>query len=151
MSDQGRTSIDGRKRLAARLYLEIFGEGRLETADEILAADIVSHGPGTPPRIGRDGIKQQAVVLRTAIPDLAVALEDQLADGDRVASRWLGTGTNTGPMPLPGGDLMPTGSPIEFAEIRIDRFVGDQIVESWFIPDRFSVWQQLGLIRAPRG
>ena len=147
LEEPGR--IDRQKASAARLYFEIFGEGRLKAADEILAADVVSHGPGVPPQVGRDGIKQQALVLRTAIPDLAVTLEDQVADGDRVVSRWLASGTNTGPLPTPAGQVPPSGNRIEFEEIRIDRFEGDRIVESWFIPDRLGLWQQLGLLDAP--
>jgi predicted ester cyclase len=100
--------------------------------------------------MGTESIKRQAIVLRTAIPDLQVALEDQLADGDRVASRWRGSGTNTGVLRLPTGEVRPTGIAIEFEEIRIDRFVGDRIVESWFLPDRLRLWQQLGLVPMPR-
>ena len=149
MHDAESSQVDIRKGLAARLYFEVFGAGRLEAADEILAADVVSHGPGVPPRVGRDGIKQQALALRLAMPDLAVALEDQVAEGDRVASRWRGSGMNTGSLRLPTGDVPPTGRPVEFEEIRIDRFDGDQIVESWFIPDRLGMWQQLGLVTTP--
>jgi predicted ester cyclase len=144
MSDTVDTN--GRKRSAARLYFEVFGKGNLAAADDILAAEVISHGPGGPTEIGRDGIKRQATVLRTAIPDLAVSLEDQLSESDRVASRWRANGTLSGPLRLPGVDISPTGAPIEFTEIRIDRFVGDRIVESWFIPDRLSLWQQLGLV-----
>ena len=143
------SDIRGNRALAARLYLEVFGLGHLDEADAILAPGVVSHPPGAPPRPGTDGIKQQATVLRVAIPDLRVDLEDQLAEGDRVASRWRAYGTQTGPLRLPTGEVPPSGLPIEFAEIRIDRFVAGRIVESWFIPDRFSLWTQLGLIPAP--
>jgi predicted ester cyclase len=143
------TTIERHKRLAERLYAEVFGRGNLDAADEIMAPGIVSHGPGAPPRVGSDGIKGQALVLRGAIPDLAVHLEDQLAEGDRVASRWRGSGTNSGPLRLPTGEVPPTGAAIEFTEIRIDRFADYRIVESWFLPDRFTLWQQLGLIPRP--
>jgi hypothetical protein len=133
------------------LYLEVFGHGNLDAADEILAPDAVGHGPGSPPTAGTAFIKRQAVVLRTAIPDLRVVLEDQLADGDRVASRWSASGVNSGPLRSSTGELSPTGSAIAFEEIRIDRFVGDRIVESWFLPDRLTLWQQLGLVRIPGG
>ncbi len=139
-------SVEEQKALSKRLYVEIFGEGRYETADEILSPDVVSHGPGQPPRTGTEGIKLQAQLLRTAIPDLQSVLLDQLAEGDRVASRWLGTGTHTGPLQLPNVDLPPTGKHIEFEEIRIDRYENGRIVESWFLPDRYSLWEQLGLI-----
>jgi predicted ester cyclase len=132
-----------------RLYQEVFGLGQLEAADELMSPDCVSHGPGTPPAVGTDGIKRQATLLRTAFPDLQVTLEDQLAEGDRVASRWTGSGTHTGPLMLPQGPVPPTGTRIAFGEIRIDRFANGRIVESWFLPDRFTLWQQLGLLAEP--
>jgi predicted ester cyclase len=149
MNRETDAAVARNRELAARLYREVFGAGRLESADEILAPAAASHGPGTPTTFGPEQIKRQAVLLRTAIPDLQPSLEDQLAQGDRVASRWLATGTNTGVLGLPTGSVSPTGRAIEFAEIRIDRFENGRIVESWFLPDRFSLWQQLGLIPAP--
>jgi predicted ester cyclase len=134
------------KDLARRLYEEVFARGNLDAADEIMTADIVSHGPGTPPGVGTDQIKHQAVRLRTAIPDLETVLNDQIAEDDRVASRWTGRGTFTGPLALPTGQVEPNGRPVSFDEIRIDRFVGGRIVESWFIPDRFTLWQQMGVL-----
>lgn len=142
-------SIESQKEAARRLYVEIFGAGNFSAADEILAPDCVSHAADAPPRVGTDGIKQQAALLRTAIPDLTSTLEDQFAEGDRVVSRWLGSGTHTGPLVLPTGTVAPTGRKITFGEIRIDRFENGRIVESWFIPDRLALWQQLGLIPRP--
>lgn len=137
--------IDERKEIARRLYEEVFGAGNVDAADEILAKDCVSHGPGQAPVSGREGIKAQAGVLRTAFPDLHVTCASQLGEGNRVASHWVGTGTFSGSF----GGTHPTGAPIRFEEIRIDRFDGERIVESWFIPDRFTLWQQLGLIESP--
>ena len=134
------------KAQATRLYVEVFGRGNLAAADEILAADCVNHGAGAPPSVGSEQIKRQAARLRGAIPDLEVILNDQIAEGDRVASRWTGRGTHTGSMPMPSGHVPPTGHAISFDEIRIDRFSQSRIVESWFIPDRLTLWEQMGLI-----
>jgi len=142
-------SLDGNKALSRRLYEEVFGHGNLAAADEILAEGCVSHGPGSPPAVGADGIKRQAALLRTAMPDLRVTLNDQLAENDRVASRWTGGGTHTGQLVMPTGAVAASGRSISFDEIRIDRFADGRIVESWFIPDRMSLWQQLGLLPAP--
>ena len=131
------------------MYVEVFGAGNLSAADEILAPDCVSHAADAPAQVGTDGIKRQAALLRTAIPDLTSTLEDQFAEDDRVVSRWLGSGTHTGPLVLPTGTVAPTGGKIAFGEIRIDRFENGRIVESWFIPDRLALWQQLGLIPRP--
>ena len=143
-------NVDEQKAASRRLYEEVFGRGNFEAADEILAPDCVSHGPGVPPVFGSDQIKRQATVLRTAFPDLVSICEDQVAEGDRVATRWTGRGTHTGPLMQPGGALEATGTPIEFTEIRIDRFADGRIVESWFVPDRMTPWQQLRLLPAPR-
>lgn len=139
-------TIDERKAASRLLYERVFSEGDLAAADDYLAPDCVSHAADAPPRVGTDGIKAQAMLLRTAIPDLVSTLEDQIAEGDRVVSRWTGSGTNTGELRLPTGVVRPTGRAIRFGEIRIDRFEGDRIVESWFIPDRLALWQQLGLV-----
>jgi len=64
-----------------------------------------------------------------------------------VASRWNGRGTFTGPLALPTGPVEPNGKPVSFEEIRIDRVVDGRIIESWFIPDRFTLWQQMGVLR----
>ena len=135
------------KDLARRLYEEVFGRGNLEAADEIMSADCVSHGPGSPPQVGTEQIKRQALLLRTAIPDLVAVLNDQVEENDRVASRWTGRGTFTGPLTLPAGPVEPTGRAVSFDEIRIDRVADGRIVESWFIPDRFRLWQQMGVLR----
>jgi predicted ester cyclase len=143
-------STDENKELSRRLYFEVFGKGNLAAADEILAPDCISHAADAPPRVGTDGIKMQAKLLLGAIPDLETTLEDQVAEGDRVASRWRGSGTNTGELRIsPTQSVPPTGRRVAFGEMRIDRFESGRIVESWFIPDRLSLWQQLGLI--PKG
>jgi len=144
-------SIHDNKAQARRLYEEVFGRGNFAAADEILAPDCISHGPGVPPTTGTGGIKAQAERLRTSFPDLRTILNDQLAEDDRVASRWTGTGTFSNRLEVPGmPPLEPSGQTITWDEIRIDRFANGRIVESWFIPDRMGLFQQLGLFRAPR-
>lgn len=137
------------KATSRRLYEEVFGRGNYEVADEILSEDMTSHGPGSPPVVGTEPIKRQAALLRGAFPDLTVTLNDQFAAEDRVCSRWSSTGTHTGDLPMPAGPLPATGNSIAFDEIRIDRYANGRIVESWFIPDRLSLWQTLGLISGP--
>lgn len=145
MSDE----VEANQQRSRRLYEEIFGRGNYAVADELMAADIVNHGPGSPPVPGTEGIKRQAALLRAAFPDLRVTLNDQFGHADRVVSRWTGSGTHTGPLTMPGMALAATGNRISFDEIRIDRYATGRIVESWWIPDRFALWQQLGLLPAP--
>src|SRR5262245_50654859 len=148
VSGDVRADVQANKRRSQRLYDEIFGKGNFAAADELMAPDIVNHGPGAPPVPGTEGIKRQAALLRTAMPDLEVILHDQVGEGDRVASRWTGRGTHAGPLNLPTGLVPATGNAISFDEIRIDRHASGRIVESWWIPDRLTLWTQLGLLPA---
>ena len=141
--------VEANKKRSRRLYEEVFGNGNYAMADDLMAAGVVNHGPGSAPVPGTEGIKRQAALLRTAIPDLRAVLNDQFGHDDRVVSRWTGSGTHSGPLELPTGTVQGTGSSVSFEEIRIDRHDGGQIVESWWIPDRFTLWQQLGLLPAP--
>jgi predicted ester cyclase len=141
--------VEANKLRSRRLYQEVFGEGNYAVADDLMAAGIVNHGPGSASVLGTEGIKGQAALLRTAIPDLRVTLNDQFGHHDRVVSRWTGNGTHSGPLALPTGAVEGTGRSISFDEIRIDRHAGGRIAESWWIPDRFTLWQQLGLLPAP--
>jgi predicted ester cyclase len=146
------TELEANKSASRRLYEEVFGRGNLDAADEIMDAGAVSHGPGAPPSVGTAQIKRQAMALRSAFPDFTVTLHDQIAEGDRVCSRWTGGGTHTADMvlPPPMGIVPASGKELAFDEIRIDRFGGGRIVESWFIPDRFTMWNALGLIGTQR-
>ena len=75
-------------------------------------------------------------------PDARVTVEDQVAEGDKVVSRWTATGTHT-------GDLMgtaPTGRSIEIPGITISRFSGGKIAEDWYQSDDLGMMQQLGVI-----
>ncbi len=138
--------VDANKKRSRLLYERVFGLGDFGAADELLAPDVLNHGPGVPDTTGTEGIKRQGALLRTAFGDLEVILNDQVAEGDKVASFWTGRGTHTGALTLPGLSLPPTGKPISFEEMRIDRHEGGRIVEAWFLPDRFTLWTQLGLL-----
>jgi predicted ester cyclase len=143
-------SSERNKALSQELYEAVFGRGDLGAADRLMDPGCVSHPPGLPPAVGTDAIKLQAQVLRAAFPDFVVTLLGQVAEGDRVATHWRGAGTHTGPMSMPdGAALPPTGRRVAFEEMRVDRFEGGQIVESWFIPDRLGLMAALGLQGLP--
>ena len=134
------------KALARRLIEEMFNRGNLEVADELYAPDYVNHDPGNPEEIrGPEGIKGYVGVHRTAFPDLQLTIEDQVAEGDRVATRWTGRGTYQ-------GDLMgiaPTGRRVTATGITIDRISGGKVVETWTNFDVMGMMQQLGVIPSP--
>ena len=134
-----------RKERSRTLCVELFGKGNINVAHEIMAPSIVSHGPGALTTKGEGTIIRQALLLRRAMPDLRVSCDDQVVEGDRVTTRWSATGTHSGPLTLPGETVEPTGKTITFSEMRIDRYDGETIVESWVTPDRNTAWPQIRL------
>jgi steroid delta-isomerase-like uncharacterized protein len=140
-------SAEDNKALSRRLFREFWDQKNLAVADELLAADHTDHTPGSPPGLppGPEGIKQFASVYFTAFPDLRVTIEDQVAEGERVVTRWTSYGTNSGSlfgMPATNRSATITG-------ITIDRFAGGKIVETWTNFDNLGMLQQLGVVPAP--
>ena len=86
---------DEMKARARRIVDELFSQGDLTVADEILAPDLIHHTPETHVE-GREGAKQFVLALRRAFPDLAATVEDQIAEGDKVVQRIRWSGTHAG-------------------------------------------------------
>ena len=83
------------KAIARRSVDEIFNEGKLEVADELIAPEFVGYDPALPePMRGPDGVKQQAAGYRAAFSDMRLTIEDDIAEGDRVVTRWTARGTH---------------------------------------------------------
>ena len=132
------------KLIARRVPEEVFGKGNLDVIDELVADDFVNHDPSIPPEVpgGPEGLKMFAQVYITAFPDLKIKVDDQVAEGDKVVSRWSASGTHEGElMGIPA-----TGKQSEVTGITIDRIVGGKIVESWNNWDTLGLLQQLGVV-----
>jgi predicted ester cyclase len=140
-------STEMNKALARRIPVEAISEGNLAILDEVLAPDHVSHAdPGVLPS-GSAAMRRQLAELREAFPDIRITIEDQLVEGDRVATRFRAEGTHRGPLRTPQGmTVPPTGRPVRFWGISIDRIAGGRIQETWFIEDTSRVPEQLGLV-----
>jgi len=84
-------------------------------------------------------------MYRNSFPDIRFTVDEQIAEGDKVVTRWTAHGTNTGEllgMPATGKSSTVTG-------IVVDRIVNGKIAESWPIFDQFGMMQQLGIIPTP--
>ncbi len=89
-----------------RLFIEaVWNEGNLELIDELVAADYVGRVPRIETQVrGPEGVRQVVSRGRDAHPDLYVKIEDQLAEDDRVATRWRATVARAnGPTPCYAG------------------------------------------------
>ena len=84
-------------------------------------------------------------MIRTGFPDFHLAIEDQLAEGDKEVHRIIFRGTHKGDFM----DIAPTNKQVEVSAIIIDHLSGGKVTESWAEIDMFGMMQQLGVIPAP--
>ncbi len=132
------------KALVRRFWEELVGTGDSALADELLAPGYTVHYAGNAP-MDRDGFLQFLGALRSAFPDLAVTVEDLLAEEDEVAVRWTWGGTQQGPFL----GIPPTGKTVVGSGIGLFRIANGRIVEDFVQEDTFGLLQQLGAIPAP--
>jgi steroid delta-isomerase-like uncharacterized protein len=132
--------------LARRTFDEIWNTGNLDVADELFSPDYVNHDP-TSPEVppGPEGVKQLARMYRRAFPDLRFIIDEMLATGDKVITRWTGQGTHRGAL----RGLPPTGRQARVTGISIHRVVGGRIVETWLNWDTLGLMEQLGASPVP--
>jgi steroid delta-isomerase-like uncharacterized protein len=137
-------SIAANKTVVRRLLEEIWNRGDFSHADELLADDIVNHSAisGVPP--GREGVRQLVTLLRTAVPDLQLVIEDLIADEDRVVVRVTARGTHQGAV----GGTPATGRHMTWTGIHIYRLAGGTVVERWGEASFYDLLQHLGEIPA---
>ena len=131
------------KALVRRGLEEIWNKGNLAVVDELTAANHVAHDPANPSAgRGPQAEKQLVTMYRTALPDIHIAIDEMIADGDKVVTRWTARGTHK-------GDLMgiaPTGKQVTITGITIDRVAGGKVEESWTNWDTLGMMQQLGAV-----
>src|SRR3970040_2430159 len=90
-------SIEQNKTNVLRIPLEVFNQGNLAVADEVMAADYIEHAavpPELPPSLS--GFKIFISALRAAFADFQYTVEDVIAEGDKVVVRLIARGTQNG-------------------------------------------------------
>jgi steroid delta-isomerase-like uncharacterized protein len=138
-------AIEENKSAFRRTYEEIFNQGRLDVADEVIAPDCIDREehPGNVP--GPESVRTVAAMLRTAFPDLHFTIEELIAEGDLVAGRLTMRGTHDGPLM----GMPPTGRQVRQAHMHFVRFRDGKAIEHWGVRDDVGLMKQLGLMPAP--
>ena len=129
-----------------RRFWEVWEEGDIDRLDELLAHEYVNRAlatPDLPP--GPEGVKEVVSMFRSGMPDLRVVIEDMIAEGDRVATRYALEGTHGGQL----FGIAPTGRHLSIKSMTVERLSGGKIVEHWRVTDELDMMRQLGAIGVP--
>jgi len=131
------------KAVVRRLFDEVLGGGDYAAVDELVTADYHDHDPANEEDTrGPEGVKEEIGGYRAALPDIRFTIEHQVAEGDRVATRFSFEGTHQ-------GDLMgvaATGNPVSLGGIVIHRLADGRIVEGHWNWDTLGLLRQIGAI-----
>ena len=128
-----------------RVLEEAFGQGKIEVVDEVFHSDFVCWDPNseTGEIRGTQTIKGEIEYFHSAVPDLTFTVEDQVAEGDKVVSRYTARGTHEGEFFGVAG----SGNRVEFTGIQIDRFdESGKMIEEWPEYDLLGAMRQMGAI-----
>ncbi|RZU31227.1 ester cyclase [Blastococcus saxobsidens] len=131
------------KDVVRRMVDECVNTHRADLLDRFVAADVRVHPgtPGTAPDTeGLQQLRESFHRIRTGLPDLHVHLDDVMAEGDRVAARWTGSGTHSGEL----AGLPPTGTVVRWGGTDIYRIDGGKVAEWWRNDDMVGLLHQLG-------
>ena len=135
------------KALAHRSW-EVGIQAPLDTLEdaiaEVYADDVIMHEPGED-IVGIEGLAQFVSMMRSAFPDLRITVEDDMAVGDKVVTRWTGQGTHQGELM----GIAPTGKQVTMTGITIHRIEDTKIVEEWSTWDALGLMQQIGAVPSP--
>ena len=134
-SEQNKTIV--------RRLLEEPWKGDLRVVDELVDPNYVGYVASSPePLRGPDGFKENVATYRAAYSDARITVDEQIAEGDKVVTRWTGRGKHD-------GDLMgiaPTGKQVKVSGLTFSRLANGKVIEEYTNWDTFGMMQQLGVV-----
>ena len=138
-------NLEENKALIRRWFEEVWNKGRADAIPELFAEDGIAHGlsdDANAPLKGPGGFLPFHAQFREAFPNIEVVVEDQIAEGDRVATRCSVRGKHAGD----SLGFAATQSPVEFTGVAITRIKDGRIIEAWNNFDFMKMYRQLGAI-----
>jgi steroid delta-isomerase-like uncharacterized protein len=128
------------KMIAYRLLDELWNRENFAVVDELVASDYDGHS--STEFYGPEGAKQFVSEVHKAFPDFRFTIEDQIAEGDKVATRWTARGTHQGEFQ----GVAPTGRRITMTGVTVFRMANGKLIDGWTNEDVLGWLQQLGAV-----
>ena len=128
-------SAEENKAVVRRYFEEFHTQRQHDILEEIVAPELLE-----PTRRATD-------MLLSAFPDYRITIEEQVAEEDKVATVWSGSGTHQGQWQSPAGTVAPTGNEVRWIGTTTLRLsegkISEVIGSSW---DHLGILQQLGAV-----
>jgi predicted ester cyclase len=130
------------KELLRRFYKEVYVDWNMALADAVVSPRFVSHDWPAGGPTGPQAFRDYYAAMRSAVPDARYAVDDLIAECDKVMVRWRLLGTHKGAF----NGIAPTGKPITLKGIAVYRLEGGNLMERWVVSDLYGA-----LHAPPRG
>jgi steroid delta-isomerase-like uncharacterized protein len=142
---KGAVPATGNKALVREIFEETW-QGDVNVVDRLVAPEYIGHDPSQPEPIrGIDGIKAFVEKFRESFSNTHITIEEQVGEGETVATRWTGRGTHTGEI----SGIAATGKDVTIAGTSISRLKDGKLIEDHTTWDSLGLFVQLGAILAP--
>ena len=136
---------DRNKARVGEFFDRVLTGGEIEATGNYFERDMVEEMPFPGQGPGLEGLKETLIRIRSAFPDSHWTVEEQIAEGDKVLSRFVWSGTHQGEfLGVPA-----TGRAVSAWVMVISRIADGQIAEEWQLTDTLGLMQQLGAVPAP--
>ena len=126
--------------LVERYWAEVWTAGGEAVAVDLLAADELHHWGVGGDTVGPEAFAERLGRFLAAFPDFAIRIDQLVAEGDLVASRWTATATHEGEWL----DIAPTGNHVEYTGVNLFRIACGRIAEAWGEADHLGLLRQIG-------
>jgi len=124
---------------------EVINKGHFDSAAQFVWEDVAEQVPLPGQGPGLEGLKQVIRGFRTAFPDLHFAVEEQIAEGEKVLTRFEWTGTHRGEF----AGVPATGRTVKVWGMVVDRLLEGRIKDTRIIMDSLGLMMQLGVFPPP--
>jgi len=135
----------GNKEVIRAFVEEVINKGHLDRADDLVLENFVELDPLPGQQQGRQGLKEVIESMRAAFPDIHWALDEMVAEGDTVCSRFTWSGTHRGAFL----GIQATGKFVTVKGMVIDLLANGKMSESRILMDTLGMMQQLDAIPGP--
>ena len=136
------STTEDNKAVVSRFVEEVINQGRMDRADDLVVDDFVELDPLPGQRQGREGLKEVVGMMRAAFPDIHWVVEEMVAEGETVASRFTWSGTHRGEfLGVPA-----TGRSVKVKGVVMDQLAGGKMSYSRILMDSLGMMQQLGVM-----
>ena len=136
-------SIDENKLLIRRFIEEIINTGNVDAIERFIASDYTEVHEGKKHAVGITGAKEHILGVRQTYPDLTLTVDQQIGEGEWVATCITARGTHKGSWL----GMKPTGKAVAFTGVNINRIVDGRIVEHGGAANLLEPLLEIGAIR----